>query len=395
MPLSGQDPMTKNFTKSFLIILVAVVLFASYLIFRPFLTEIFVAAILVSVFYTPFEYLANFLKGRRNLAALLMCLFLVLIIIIPSVQLISYAGKKSVNLYNSTASFFENNTFGDVFKSDIFVNTPLKHLNLDKINVGSEAFQGTILEISKNISNTFISGATVIFKETTKFVVSLALIILAMFFFFVDGAKMLKRIMYLSPLPNDHDRIIFNKFRKVSYAIFVSTFAAAGAQGLVGAIGFGIVGFPPLLAGILIALLSLLPYVGSMIFYVPVGIFYLLSGDIWQGIFILIWGAILIGNIDNVVRIYMIKDDAEVNPVFVLFAILGGLSLFGFWGIILGPLIIALMVTVFHIYELEFCSVLDGGNCSDLKKESNKMLKQDNVLNRVLSKKKDEKKNKK
>lgn len=383
--------MTKNFTKSFLIILVAAVLFASYLIFRPFLTEIFVAAILVSVFYTPFEYLTHFLKGRRNMAALLMCLFLVLIIIIPISQLISFAGKKSINLYTSTATFFENNTFGDIFQSDIFVNTPLKYLNLDKINIGSEAFKGTILEISKNISNTFISGAAIVFKETTKFVVSLALIILAMFFFFVDGAKMLKRIMYLSPLPNDHDRIIFNKFRKVSYTIFVSTFAAAGAQGLVGAIGFGIVGFPPLLAGILIALLSLLPYVGSMIFYVPVGIFYLLSGDVWQGIFILAWGAIIIGNIDNIIRMYMIKDDAEVNPVFVLFAILGGLSLFGFWGIILGPLIIALMVTVFHIYELEFCAMLDGGNCADLKKESNQMLKKDNILNKILQKKPEKK----
>jgi predicted PurR-regulated permease PerM len=201
-----------------------------------------------------------------------------------------------------------------------------------------------------------------------------------MFFFFVDGVKILRRIMYLSPLPNNHDQIIFNKFRKVSHTIFVSTFVAAGAQGLVGALGFGIVGFPPLLAGVLIALLSLLPYVGSMLLYVPVGIFYIFSGDIKEGIFILAWGALIIGTIDNIIRAYMIKDDAEVNPIFVLFAILGGLSLFGFWGIILGPLIIALMVTVFHIYELEFCASLDGGNCKEIKKESEKILKEENWL---------------
>jgi predicted PurR-regulated permease PerM len=231
-----------------------------------------------------------------------------------------------------------------------------------------------------------------VFKETTRFVVSLVLILLTMFFFFVDGARIMNRIMYLSPLSNRHDKIIFSKFRKVSYTIFVSTFVAAGAQGLVGALGFAIVGFPPLLAGLLIALLSLIPYVGSMIFYVPVGLFYLISGDIWQGVFVLAWGALIIGSTDNIIRAYMIKDDAEVNPVFVLFAIMGGLSLFGFWGIILGPLIIALMVTIFHIYELEFCDVLDGANCEALKKESKEYVDEDKLIGKEAKKNRKEEK---
>jgi len=379
--------MTKNFTKSFLIILVVAVLIAAYLIFRPFLTEIFVAAILVSVFYKPFELLTKFLKGRRNLAAILMCLMLVLVIIIPVVKLISYAGQKSVGVYTATSTFFENNKAGEIFQNEIFTTGALSILKLDTINLNNEAFQGTILEVSKKISNPFISGATVVFKETTKFVVSLVLIIMTMFFFFVDGGKILKRLMYLSPLSNKHDRIIFSKFRKVSYTIFVSTFVAAIAQGLVAALGFGIVGFPPLLAGVLVALLSLLPYVGSMIFYVPVGIFYLLSGDIWQGVFLLAWGFLIIGTIDNIIRAYMIMGDAEVNPVFVLFSILGGLSLFGFWGIVLGPLIIALMVTVFHIYEIEFCDVLDGGDCNNLEKESTVLIKTEGLFDKMLKKK--------
>ena len=379
--------MSKNFTKSFLIILVVSVLIVAYLIFRPFLTEIFVAAILVSVFYKPFELLVKFLKGRRNLAALLMCLILVLVIILPSAALISYGGQKSVGLYNSTVTFFENNKVGEIFEKEIFTTGSLSFLNLDKINLRGEAFQSTILEISKKISNTFISGAAVVVKETTKFIVSLALIIMTMFFFFVDGAKILKRLMYLSPLPNKHDKIIFNKFRKVSHVIFVSTFVAAAAQGLVGALGFGIVGFPPLLAGVLVGLLSLLPYVGSMIFYIPVGIFYLLSGDIWQGIFIFAWGILVIGSTDNIIRIFMIKDDAGVNPVFVLFSILGGLSLFGFWGIVLGPLIIALMVTIFHIYELEFCDVLDGIDCDAMEKESSLLLKKSKPIFNIKKKK--------
>jgi predicted PurR-regulated permease PerM len=352
--------MDKKFTKSFLILLVLSVLVVAYLIFRPFLTEIFMAAILVTVFYIPFERLSKFLKGRRNLAAILMCLILVLVIIIPGIKLISVAGQKSVGLYNSTVEFFENHSINEVFEAEIFKSGPLSNINFNSLlESGNETFKDLIIETSKKVSNIFVDGATVAVKETTKFIVSLALVIFTMFFFFVDGKKILRRLMYLSPLPNKYDKEIFAKFRKVSYTIFVSTFVAALVQGAVGAIGFAIVGFPALLAGILIALLSLLPYIGSMIFYVPVAIFYLLTGDIWQGLFILAWGFLIIGTVDNLVRAFMIKGDAGVNPIFVLFSILGGLSLFGFWGIILGPLIIALMVTVFHIYELEFCDSLD------------------------------------
>lgn len=168
--------------------------------------------------------------------------------------------------------------------------------------------------------------------------------------------------MYLSPLPNAYDREIFQKFRSVSYVTILSTFVTATAQGIAGAIGFAIVGFPAFLAGILVGLLSLIPYLGSMIFYVPVAIYYLLVGQIWQGIFVLLWGAIVIGNIDNVIRAYMIKGKAQVNPIFVIFSILGGITLFGFWGVVLGPLVIAIAVTIFHIYELEFCTSLDS-NC--------------------------------
>ncbi len=112
--------MNKNFTKSFLIILVLAALYVAYLIFRPFLIEMFVAAILVSVFYTPFQKLTKAMKGRRNLAALIMCFFLLLVIIIPSIKLVSYASQKSVGLYASTLSFFESNNPGEIFQSDLF-----------------------------------------------------------------------------------------------------------------------------------------------------------------------------------------------------------------------------------------------------------------------------------
>ena len=349
--------MSKSLTKPFLLILVLFVLIGCYLVFKPFLTEIFVAIVLVSIFYRPYELLLKVLKGRRNLSALLMCLFLTLVIVVPMVKMFIYAGEKSVIAYSQTVEFFNNHDINDIFKTDTFKNSALSNFDLISFTQNNETFKDTVLNFVKSSSNWLISGATIAVKETTNFVVSMLMIILTMFFFFVDGKKMLQKLMLLSPLPDKYDIEIFQKFRAVSYTTFISTFVTAIAQGVVGAIGFAIVGFPAFLAGVLIAILSLIPYVGSMIFYVPVGIYYLLTGQIWQGIFIFFWGFLIIGTIDNVIRAYMIKGKAEVNPIFVLFAILGGISLFGFWGVVIGPLVIALAASVFHIYQLEFCEV--------------------------------------
>ncbi len=358
--------MTKSLSKPFLLILLALVLVACYFVFRPFLTEIFIAAILASIFYTPYLKLSKFLKGKHNLAALLMCLLLVVVIIIPTVRIIIYGGQQSVEAYSQTVKFFNSHSVNGVLQTSALPDKLFGVIDVSRF-YDNESFKNIFLDVLKRSSNWLISGATSLLKGTTSFIISLFMIIITMFFFFVDGKKMLERLMYLSPLPNAYDREIFQKFRSVSYVTILSTFVTAGAQGIVGAIGFAIVGFPAFLAGILVALLSLLPYLGSMIFYVPVGLYYLLVGQIWQGIFILLWGALVIGNIDNLIRAYMIKGKAQVNPIFVIFSILGGISLFGFWGVILGPLIIAIAVTIFHIYELEFCGELDGGCANDEK----------------------------
>lgn len=358
--------MTKSLTKPFLILLLGLVIIGCYLVFKPFLTEILVAAILVSIFYSPYLKLTKFLKGRQNLAALLMCLFLVLLIIIPTVRLVIYAGEESVHAYSQAVIFFNNHSVNGVLQPSVLPDHILGVIDVSKY-YDNETFKNLFLDVLKKSSNWLLSGATILVKGTTSFIVSLVIIIVTMFFFFVDGKKMLERLMYLSPLPNAYDREIFQKFRTVSYTTILSTLVTATAQGIIGAIGFAIVGFPAFLAGIIVALLSLLPYLGSMIFYVPVGLYYLLVGQIWQGIFILLWGAVIIGNIDNIIRAYMIKGKAQVNPIFVVFSILGGVVLFGFWGVVLGPLIIAIAVTIFHIYELEFCESLDGGCSADNK----------------------------
>ena len=108
--------MTKSLTKPFLLLLLGLVLVGCYFVFRPFLMEIFVAAIMASIFYTPYLKLTRFLKGRQNLAALLMCLFLVMLVIIPTVRLVVYAGQESVDAYAQAVNFFNQHSVNGVLQ---------------------------------------------------------------------------------------------------------------------------------------------------------------------------------------------------------------------------------------------------------------------------------------
>ena len=97
-----------------------------------------------------------------------------------------------------------------------------------------------------------------------------------------------------------------------------------------------------------------------MFVYVPIGVYLIVAGQIWQGIFILIWGALILGNADNIIRAYILHGIVRINPIFLILALMGGIALFGFWGIILGPIILSLVITVFSIYQMEYGKELEA-----------------------------------
>jgi len=342
-----------SIARFFLLFLIILVLYACYLIFRPFLAEILVAAILVSIFYTPYEWLTKKLRGRKTLSSFIMCLLILALVIVPLANFIVYAAQESVEAYVQFSRYVNANDLNSTIVQNQIWN------RVDFIGIDADSLRGFVVDITKKLSDWLVSGGANLLRGTTNFIISLLLIIFTMFFFFIDGPWMLERIMHWTPLPNKYDKRIFDKFRKVSYSVVVSSFLTALVQGFVGALGFLIVGLPAFFAGVAMAFLSLLPYIGTALIWLPVGAYLLLAGKIWQGVFILIWGALIVSNIDNILKAYLMKGKARVHPIFIIFSILGGIALFGFWGIFFGPLIISLAVTILHIYELEYGSVLE------------------------------------
>jgi predicted PurR-regulated permease PerM len=188
------------------------------------------------------------------------------------------------------------------------------------------------------------------------------LVLLAAFYFFVDGRKLVASLMHLSPLPDEYDREIVTKIRDVINATFRGQGLTSLAQGLVTGVGLAIVGIPgSVLWGAVAAVFSLVPLVGSAAVWLP-GVGYLLwiGGLGWKPIFLAIWGVAVVSTIDNLVRPLAMKGGTEMPGVVLLFAILGGLSAFGFIGILLGPLVAAMMVSMIGIYRDLFRKSLES-----------------------------------
>lgn len=341
--------MKKIVYKPFLIFLLLASVVALFFLYRPFIIQIIIAAVLVSVFYNWYEKLAKVLWNRKYLASFIMCLGLLLVIIIPVSNLIIYTGEKAVVAYEGV-----NNI---VSKAGSLQNGFFEKFNFNEAS--SEVITNFIIDTTKTISDWLVGGATLVFKETTNFIVSLVLIILTMFFLFVDGRQMVEKLVLWSPLPNKYDKEIIKKFRSVSRNTLISVFVTAIAQGILGGLGFLIIGWPFLFTFFIMAFLSLIPYIGSSIFYFPVAVYLVAIGQVWQGAFIIAWCWLFVSNVDELIRAYIIKAKAEVNPIFIIFSIIGGIAWFGFWGVIVGPLIVALAITVLHIYELEYNGSLE------------------------------------
>jgi len=230
----------------------------------------------------------------------------------------------------------------------------VKHIDISTINLTNfirEALKALI---------TFGTGAI---NKTSAgvfgFFVDILIMFFTMFYFFIDGNALIKRIKYLSPIRDDYEDLIFSRFLLISRATVLGTILIGIIQGSLGAISLLIFGIKSwLLWGFVMIILSIMPVVGSWIVLVPAGIIQLITGNIWQGIGLLLMSTAVISNIDNFIRPRLVGKGAKLHDLIIFFSSLGGITVFGIMGFIIGPVIAALFISVLDIYSTEFESQL-------------------------------------
>lgn len=333
-----------------LMLLLVLVTIAFIWIMLPFYGAVFWAVIL-GIIFAPLQrrLLAKF-GWKRNVTSLCTLMICLVIAILPVIIISALMVQEGATLYKSV----ENGQL-DVAKYlaefKVLLPAPVQHL-LDRMGMGD--FEGLRDKIAKGAMQGSQYLATQAFsfgQGTFDFVVSFFIMLYLLFFFLRDGQDLVRRIRIAFPLAEPQKRRLQLKFTRVVRATVKGNVVVAITQGALGGLIFWILDIPSaLLWAVLMAFLSLLPAVGAGIVWAPVAAYFLLSGMIWQGVVLTLFGVFVIGLVDNVLRPILVGKDTRMPDYLILISTLGGMAVFGLNGFVIGPMIAALFMSTWGLF---------------------------------------------
>ncbi|HKI06389.1 MAG TPA: AI-2E family transporter [Thermoanaerobaculia bacterium] len=323
-----------------------------------FFVPVLLAAVFATLFYPLYERFLRTFRGRKTLAAFCCCFVLLLVLIVPLYLVADMVTREAVEFYRTAqtqiAEFVQKGPAGPLAR---LRNLPLvRELRLDQIDWQSSL--DNIMSSAGSVAATVINRTS---RGTIQVIVLLFTTLFTMFYFFRDGKDLLRRVRALIPLDREYKNAIAARFSSVARATVKGTMLIALTQGTLSGITLWIFGVgSPILWGVVATLLSIIPLVGAWLVLYPAAFIQILTGHLWPGIGILLVTIIVIVNVDNLMRPRLVGQETGMHDLMVFFSTLGGISMFGPTGFIIGPMIAALFLSVLDIYSTEFREALDG-----------------------------------
>jgi predicted PurR-regulated permease PerM len=258
-----------------------------------------------------------------------------------------------------------------VFRTDYLGGT-LKEALIDTAN----PTRAELTEISDSLLNTesrkkiLQAGANTL-GYFVSLLAGIVIMLIAVFFFLVDGRAMIQTILKLSPLKSDYEKMLIDEFVSISRAVVLATVLSALAQGVLAGIGFWIAGLNSILLLTFAAtLLAMVPFVGAAVVWFPAAIWLILFADkTGYGIFLLIWGIGPVSLSDNIIKPLVLQNTSKLHPMFALLSVVGGVQALGPIGILTGPMVVVFLQTLLNILHREL-STLDGDDLDNLLDDS-------------------------
>ena len=338
--------------RAFILLLVLVTVAFGWILL-PFYGAVFWGAVLAIVFAPLHRKLLVKTRNRPTLAAFLTLLVILVLVFLP-LSLIT------ASLIQEGTALFERMRQGDVsfsgYVNQIYAALPdwltqlLSRFGLDNLYVLQQRVTAALNEGGQKIATQALN----IGQNTFDFVVSFFIMLYLLFFLLRDGAKLSRRMRDAIPLNASYLRNLSGKFITVIRATVKGNIVVAIVQGALGGLAFWFLGIhAPVLWAVLMAFLSLLPAVGAGLVWGPVAIYLLATGATLPGIGLVIYGVVVIGLVDNVLRPLLVGKDTKMPDYLVLISTLGGMALFGLNGFVIGPLIAAMFIAVWDIFATE------------------------------------------
>jgi predicted PurR-regulated permease PerM len=323
-----------------------------FFMFKPFLSAVILAAIFSALFAGSYGFFRRLFRGSDSLGALATCFLVMLLVVVPVFAVVSLSVQEANSFYHSDqGAAFIRQAVSFVGESEVF--------GIVGGSVDGERISATIQDFGKGAVGVF--GA--VFQNVVGFVLWLFVFFFTLFYFLVDGKRMLAHAMRLSPLRDEHEQLLIKSFVSISRATIKGTLIVGVVQGALGGLAFFLLGIPsPVFWGTVMVVLSIIPLIGPGLVWFPAGVILLLAGNIIGGVSLLVFGFVVISLIDNILRPKLVGRDTEMHPLLVFFAIIGGISLFGIFGFLIGPIIMSLFLALAKIYSSEYGAELKECN---------------------------------
>ncbi len=346
----------RNHTKHFFWISFLAIATLAVFVIRPYLRVVLAGVVIAYIFYPIYERFQRVLVFR-NLAAFLATLFIIILISIPIIIfLYSISGDATTFYLLTKQKLLSGELFGDVKCTEgivCVINNNIKALLSNPkvmfyVNNSLTHATSFLLDYTSNI-----------FLSIPRFVLKVFIFLFVLFYSFRDGKNVIVWLRDILPMKPHFKEDVLRRSQEVIFATVYGVIIVAVIQGIVGTIGFILFGVPsPILLGLLLMFAALIPFVGTALVWLPASLVVFLNGYltgdttmIGKGIGLFLYGALIISLIDNLIKPKIISKEAKLHPVLILIGLFGGLRVLGPIGIVIGPLVLALLVTFVDIYQ--------------------------------------------
>lgn len=322
--------------------------YLTYRVFQPFLVSLGWAVALVIFFYPLRDRLAR--RWRRPWAvALASSLLVTAIIIVPALLISGAFVREGIEAFRGIQDELKaggTTVFEKIRQMPLLSRALARHPDLAAMDLES-----VLTKNLDRLAGSLAEQSARILRNIAVFFFDLFVTLFAMFYLFRDGAQAFARIKRVIPLDPDDRDLLLRKLHDLLYATIYSGFVVAALQGLLGGLLFWLVGISsPIFWGVVMAFFALLPLIGPWIIWLPAGTVLLLRGEVVRGIILLAVGVAVVSMVDNLLRPALIAGRAQLNGLLVFISVLGGIAVFGFLGMILGPIVVATAAAVFETY---------------------------------------------
>jgi predicted PurR-regulated permease PerM len=325
-------------------------------LFWTYVSAIVLALLLASVFYPLYSWVTRVLKERELLASLILTLFILIILVIPVGWFIGTLSNEAFDFYQRSSSEVSLKQIQDIIENDPVWAERFKKLSkMTGLTITPETVEELASSIGKKVGLFLYSQIRAVASNLLSFLIHFFLMMMTIFYLFRDGPRLKDYLVQLMPVPKEQLEKVVSKFQEMGSAIIVGNGMSGIIQGICGGFGFFFFGLgSPFLWGTVITFMAFLPIVGATAVFVPATVIIMLTGNTGLALGYLIYNLCYSSIVEYLVKPKLIGKGMQMNSLLVFIGILGGLKLFGILGIIYGPLIMTIFLTLAEIYRLEY-----------------------------------------